>query len=178
MSPLLQQDWTVSMLLKLMCPRFWGPIKVQFKSINESKLQRIISYDTKLRHNGPLKPGAYHPQLHWNCPVLLKQRRPLRRTWKESTTCSSEIDHHTVRWRLPSIPVPVMIRIKIGPQQPLARRKRRLNGDLWGSRLEQILHMFMCVVRGDWMGGPSDKTGKIEVPDKDLSLLKDHKHRT
>jgi hypothetical protein len=59
---------------------------------------------------------------------------------------------------------PVRIRIRIGPQHPLASRKRRLNGDLWGSGLEQVLHIFMCVVRGDWMGGPSDKTGKTKVP--------------
>jgi hypothetical protein len=43
-------------------------------------------------------------QLHWHWLVLLQQRRPLRRTWKAFTTWSSEIDHHTVLWRLPSIP--------------------------------------------------------------------------
>jgi hypothetical protein len=36
----------------------------------------------------------------------------------------------------------------------------------WGSGLEYVLRIPLCVVRGDWMGrgGPSDETGKTEIP--------------
>jgi hypothetical protein len=40
----------------------------------------------------------------------------------------------------------------IGPQHPLVRHKRRLNGGPWRSGLKWIPHIPLCVVRSDWMG--------------------------
>jgi hypothetical protein len=48
---------------------------------------------------------------------------------------------------------PLDPRMWIGPPHPLVCRKRRLSGDhIWGSGLDYILHIPLCVVRGDWMG--------------------------
>jgi hypothetical protein len=60
----------------------WRPITAWF-SFCSSELRFI---DTKSRCNGPSKPGAHYLQLHRDCPVLLQQRRHLRRTGKEFTT--------------------------------------------------------------------------------------------
>jgi hypothetical protein len=49
----------------------------------------------------------------------------------------------------------------------------------WGSGLEQILQIPLCVVEATEWGGPLDETGKTEVPwhDKDPSLLKGPERR-
>jgi hypothetical protein len=176
---LRDNSWAETELLLI--PLSWGPaLKEPSRSVSYPKQHHRNRYDiiicNRATNLGPClalvafsSKGSFTCLVHCNTVTsILKDRYPRATlgfgpvTQWSSNLCTAALTTAPLSLSL-SLSVihknrPVRIRVRISPPHPLVCRKRRLNGDPWGSGLEQILHIALCAVRGDWMGMVAEKT--------------------